>query len=139
MDRQAATRAPNDMGARLPPVIKDKLLLPGGWIDKPGVQVFNLYKAPKITLGDKSKAKFWVDHLRRIYPTGARHIGAWLAYCLQNPDKKINHALVLGGNVGIGKDTILAPVRWALGTWNCATPLHCLTHSTSLRAVCSCA
>ena len=32
------------------------------------------------------------------------------------PDEKINHALVLGGAQGIGKDSMLAPVRYAVGT-----------------------
>src|SRR5262249_15512978 len=31
-----------------------------------------------------------------------------------------NHALVLGGKPGIGKDTILEPVRQAVGPWNFA-------------------
>ena len=31
---------------------------------------------------------------------------------------KPNHALLLGGAPGIGKDTILAPVRIAVGPWN---------------------
>ena len=32
--------------------------------------------------------------------------------------KKINHALVLGGLPGIGKDSILEPVKTAIGPWN---------------------
>jgi Family of unknown function (DUF5906) len=35
------------------------------------------------------------------------------------PQIKINHALVLGGEQGIGKDTILEPVKRAVGPWNC--------------------
>jgi hypothetical protein len=31
---------------------------------------------------------------------------------------KINHALVLGGAQGIGKDTLLDPVKQAIGPWN---------------------
>jgi Family of unknown function (DUF5906) len=31
---------------------------------------------------------------------------------------KVNHALVLGGVPGIGKDTILEPVKHAVGPWN---------------------
>ncbi len=42
----------------------------------------------------------------------------WMAYKAQNPGKKINHALVLGGLQGIGKDTILEPLRYAVGPWN---------------------
>jgi hypothetical protein len=32
--------------------------------------------------------------------------------------EKINHALVLGGSQGVGKDTILEPVKHAIGPWN---------------------
>jgi hypothetical protein len=37
---------------------------------------------------------------------------------VQFPQVKINHALVLGGEQGIGKDTILEPVKRAVGPWN---------------------
>ena len=39
---------------------------------------------------------------------------------MQRPHEKINHALVLGGKPGIGKDTILEPVKQAIGPWNFA-------------------
>ena len=39
---------------------------------------------------------------------------------------KINHALVLGGGQGIGKDTLLEPVKFAVGPWNFCevSPVH---------------
>ena len=47
---------------------------------------------------------------------------------MQRPAEKINHALLLGGAPGIGKDTILHPVRYAVGAWNFAevTPVQLL-------------
>jgi hypothetical protein len=39
---------------------------------------------------------------------------------VQRPREKINHALVLGASQGIGKDTLLEPVRHAVGPWNFA-------------------
>ena len=36
------------------------------------------------------------------------------------PGEKINHALVLGGEQGIGKDAILEPLKIAVGPWNFA-------------------
>jgi len=47
---------------------------------------------------------------------------------VQFPAEKINHGLLLGGAPGIGKDTILAPVRQAVGEWNFqeATPKEML-------------
>jgi hypothetical protein len=37
---------------------------------------------------------------------------------VQRPGEKINHAIVVGGKQGIGKDTILEPVKRAIGPWN---------------------
>src|SRR5262249_32973495 len=48
----------------------------------------------------------------------AHHIIKWLAHRVQRPQEKINHALVLGGTQGIGKDTLLEPVKRAVGPWN---------------------
>src|SRR5262249_37075135 len=58
------------------------------------------------------------DHLSRIYPQAAGHIVMWLACRIQRPAEKINHALLLAGPQGIGKDTILEPVKHAVGPWN---------------------
>jgi hypothetical protein len=104
----------------LPMVIRDRLLVDGGWIDRPGVNCFNLYQPPIIEPGDASEAQRWVEHVHRVYPTEAEDIIDWLAQRVQHPEQKINHALVLGGAPGIGKDTLLAPARYAVGPWNCA-------------------
>jgi hypothetical protein len=103
----------------LPKIIKDRLTFEGGWIDHPGATVFNLYRAPTIKLGDPTKAGFWVDHVYKVYPDEGDHILKWLAHRRQRPGEKINHAIVLGGKPGVGKDTILEPVTRAVGTWNC--------------------
>jgi len=101
-----------------PTIIKDKLINEGGWIDHAGASIFNLYLPPNIKLGDAKKAGPWCDHVRRVYPNDAEHIIKWLAHRRRRPHEKINHALVLGGNQGIGKDTLLEPVKRAIGSWN---------------------
>ena len=53
-----------------------------------------------------------------MFPEAAEHITLWLAHRVQKPGEKINHALVFGGDQGIGKDTILQPVKQAVGPWN---------------------
>ncbi|MBH5369902.1 primase-helicase family protein, partial [Bradyrhizobium glycinis] len=100
-----------------PMVIADKLIADGGWIDRQGCSVFNLYRAPVIkpVAGD---ASLWTAHIARIFETDAAHIIKWLAHRVQRPEQKINHALVLGGPQGIGKDTMLEPVKQAIGPWN---------------------
>ena len=101
-----------------PMIIEDRLISEGGWIRRPGCSCFNLYRPPIVTHGDATKAKKWIDHICRVYPNDANHIIAWLAHRVQKPQEKINHALVLGGNQGVGKDTMLEPVKYGVGAWN---------------------
>jgi hypothetical protein len=103
-----------------PKLIRDRLVSGGGWIERPGTGVFNLYRPPTLALGDPSKAGPWLDHVRRVYPNDADHIIKWLAHRVQRPHEKINHALVLGGPQGIGKDSLVEPVTRAVGPWNVA-------------------
>jgi hypothetical protein len=99
-------------------VIENKLVSDGEWIDRPGCAVFNLYRPPTPTGGEALKAGPWLDLVRRAYPDDAAHIITWLAHRAQRPGEKINHTLFLGGSPGIGKDTLLEPLRTAVGSWN---------------------
>jgi hypothetical protein len=112
----------------LPLMIPDRLISGGGWIEREGVACFNLYLPPQVEPGDAGKAGLWLEHVRAVYPDDADHIVRWLAQRVQRPGDKINHALVLGGAQGIGKDTILEPVKYAIGPWNFAevAPTHLL-------------
>lgn len=111
-----------------PQIVPDRLVVDGGWIERPGCATFNLYRPPTPIDGDPSKAETWLAHVRRVYPDEAEHIISWLAHRVQRPHEKINHALVLGGAQGIGKDTLLEPVKAAVGAWNFAevSPAHML-------------
>jgi hypothetical protein len=116
LDKNAAveqmTWTPGD-----PELIRDKLIKDGGWFEHKGARVFNLYRPPSIIpkCGDIAP---WLEHLSTVFPEEAEHITQWLAHRVQKPGEKINHALVLGGEQGIGKDTILEPVKQTLGPWN---------------------
>ncbi len=101
-----------------PPLLQGRLLNNGGWIERPGTYAFNIYTPPTLEHGDPGQAGPWLDHIARVYPEDAGHIVQWLAHRVQHPGEKINHALVLGGVEGVGKDSILAPVREAVGPWN---------------------
>ncbi|MES2300877.1 MAG: DUF5906 domain-containing protein, partial [Pseudomonadota bacterium] len=111
-----------------PLVIKDRLISEGGWIHRTGCNVFNQYRPPAAILGDPEQAAPWVDHVKAVYADEAEHIINWLAHRIQRPEEKINHALVFGGVPGIGKDTILHPVKEGVGHWNFAevSPKHLL-------------
>jgi hypothetical protein len=103
-----------------PHLIEGRLISDGGWIEREGLTCFNLYQPPIVSHGDAAAVGRWLEHVNLIYPTDAEHIIAWLAHRVQRPGEKINHALVLGGQQGIGKDTLLDPVRHAVGPWNVA-------------------
>jgi len=102
----------------MPMLIVDRLIAEGGWIDHNDVTTFNLYRPPTIEHGDAADVKLWLDHIARIYGDDHEHIIGWLAHRVQRPQDKINHALLLGGAQGIGKDTLLEPVKYAVGPWN---------------------
>jgi hypothetical protein len=109
-----------------PLLIQDRLIAEGGWFARPAASCFNLYLPPAIADGDPDAAGPWLDHVRKVYPDDADHIIKWCAQRVQAPQIKINHALLLGGAPGIGKDTLIEPVKRAVGPWNCheVSPKH---------------
>jgi hypothetical protein len=109
-------------------IIHDKIIREGGWLAELGMRVFNQYRAPKPNGGDPAQAGPWLDHVKKLYPDDWEHIQVWCAQRVQFPQIKINHALVLGGAMGIGKDTLLEPVKHAIGHWNMmeVSPQHML-------------
>lgn len=111
-----------------PMLIFNRLISEGGWIERDGVACFNLYRPATIEPGNAAEAEPWLDHVERVFPDDASHIIRWLAHRVQFPDEKINHALVLGGQQGIGKDSLLEPVKHAVGPWNFleVSPQHLL-------------
>lgn len=111
-----------------PQIVPDRLISDGGWFDRPGCNVFNLYRPPVKMKGDPAMAGRWIKHVETVYPEEAAHIIRWLAHRVQRPAEKINHAIVMGGSQGIGKDTILEPVKAAIGPWNFTevSPQHLL-------------
>jgi len=103
-----------------PEIIEDRVMAVAGWTPHPGAAVFNLYRPPApLPSANGEDAKLWLEHLQRIYPEDWTHVLHWLAHRVQYPSVKCNQALVLGGMQGIGKDTLLEPVKRAVGPWNC--------------------
>jgi hypothetical protein len=101
-----------------PMIIENRLISHGGWIDRPGVRVFNQYRPPMITLGDPAMAARWIEHVHHVFPDYATHIILWLAHRVQRPAEKINHALALIGPQGTGKDSTIEGAVPAVGAWN---------------------
>ncbi len=101
-----------------PMLIRDRVMQVSGYAKQTGATVFNLFRPAEFECGIGAEARPWREHLKRVYPADADHIERYLAYKVQNPGGKINHALVLGGMQGIGKDTLLEPIKAAIGPWN---------------------
>ena len=98
----------------------DMMVAEAGLIERKGLTALNLYRGPRCAAGDAKAIQPWLDHVHKLYPDDADHIITWLAQRVQQPGVKINHVLVLGGAMRIGKDSILVPVRYAVGSWNFA-------------------
>ena len=69
---------------------------------------------PQPKAGDVS---MWLEHVERMVPEEfeRKHLLDALAHKVQFPNHKINHAILMGGNHGSGKDTLFAPFFWAIG------------------------
>ena len=65
------------------------------------------------TLGDVSP---WLRHCETLVPEPEEreHLFNVMAYKLQHPEVKINHAVLHGGDQGCGKDTLWAPFIWSV-------------------------
>src|SRR5262245_35834343 len=102
-------------------VIQNKILTEAGFINRQGCAAFNIYEAPTIVAGDPKKAMPWLAHVRTVYPDEQdtyEFIG-FCAHAVQKPGEKVNHALVMASRwQGIGKDTLLEPVRHGVGLRN---------------------
>ena len=84
------------------------------------MSVFNLYRPPHPLQGDATKAGLWIELVNKVFPDEADHIIMFVAHRVQKPHEKINHGLLLIGPPGIGKDSMLEPVKYAVGPWNFA-------------------
>jgi hypothetical protein len=70
-------------------------------------------RPPRGAGGDVSR---WLDHCEALIPEAEEreHVFDVMAYKLQHPEVKINHAVLHGGDQGCGKDTLWAPFIWAV-------------------------
>ena len=58
----------------------------------------------------------WLGHCKLLVPEPAEleHVLDMMAFKVQNPSVKINHAALHGGDEGCGKDSMWAPFLWAV-------------------------
>lgn len=72
--------------------------------------VANLYQEPTME-GKEGDITPWLEHAQYIIPDHdiRQHIFDWMAWCIQFPEHKINHQILMAGNARIGKDLFWAP------------------------------
>jgi hypothetical protein len=102
-----------------PPLIED--------VNEKGVKVraVNLWRpspiAPLEGVTDDMVAP-WLDHVTKLFgdvgDPAREHFLNFFGFVLQNPGVKINHAPVILGSQGVGKDTVIAPIFGAIGQHN---------------------
>ena len=68
---------------------------------------------PAVGAGDVTP---WLEHCKTLIPDPdeLEHIFNVMAFKVQHPEVKINHAVLHGGDQGSGKDTMWAPFIWAV-------------------------
>lgn len=101
-----------------PAIVENKVMVSAAYVSKIGERAFNRYRAPNRGAGSPDGAMPWREHLQRLYPNDYKHIESYFAFKLQHPGVKVNHAIVLGGAPGIGKDTLLEPIKHGVGPGN---------------------
>ncbi len=102
-----------------PEIIEGAYIQEGGWTPHDGARVYNLYRPARAAEnGDANKAGPWLKLLSKLFPDEVEDLLKWMAHRVQHPEEKVNHAVVLGGPQGIGKDTLLHPLSRAVGSWN---------------------
>lgn len=85
----------------------------------------NLYRPSRLIPTRGAEVRPWLDHVTLLFGVpgdpAREHFLSYLAFVLQHPGVKINHAIVLLGRHGIGKDTVLVPLTRGLGAHNYST------------------
>lgn len=92
----------------------------GTLIPNPKGKIYNLYRETT-AVATEGEITRWLQHMQYLYPTDWQYILNWMAYRVQNPGDKINHALVVGGIPRTGKDMILTPLKYGVGESNLKT------------------
>lgn len=104
-------------------LLENELVTQRGTQTKSGAFTYNTYVGPDRTLlNNRRDPEKWIDHVKRLFPNEVEHdhFFDYCAHMLQRPEVKVNHGIVISGGQGIGKDTMLLPLRYGVGLWNTA-------------------
>jgi hypothetical protein len=89
------------------------------FVDEDGFEALNLYRPSRVTATHGAVGR-WLELLQHVIPEDPprEHVLNFFAHLAQRPGVKVNHAIVLGGGQGIGKDSVLKPIIDAIGPHN---------------------
>lgn len=104
-----------------PTVIKGMMMGPGGLEKLRGGRLYNAYRAPKIDAPKKGTPDVWLNLVRFLFPEQAEFFIDCCAHMVQHPEEKLGTGFVLSGGQGTGKDTIIWPLKYAVGIGNTAS------------------
>tara|TARA_R110000868_G_scaffold103112_1_gene284036 strand:- start:5065 stop:7416 length:2352 start_codon:yes stop_codon:yes gene_type:complete len=76
----------------------------------------NRWRDARPPIGAAGDISRWLRHAEALVPDRAEreHLFDVMAFKVQHPEVKINHAVLHGGTQGCGKDTLWAPFIWAV-------------------------
>lgn len=85
-------------------------------VSKDGEVYANRWRDARPKVASASDVTPWLEHCRAMVPDEdeLNHCFDAMAFKLQNPHVKINHAILHGGDEGCGKDTMWAPFIWSV-------------------------
>lgn len=85
-----------------------------------GEILWNSYQPTDIT-PKEGDVNIFLNHIDYLFSNEKEkdHLLNWLAYCIQNPGKKIKHVVLITGGQGIGKTFIFKCMQRMLGKKNC--------------------
>jgi hypothetical protein len=71
---------------------------------------------PSVAQADNADISMWMNHCQELVPESdeLNHIFDVMAFKVQHPEIKVNHAILHAGDEGSGKDTFWAPFIWAI-------------------------
>lgn len=99
-----------------PPICKEK-----SFGSEAQLTCFNMYYGPNLEAHEGDVQPF-VDLVKDVCDDDEEaynHVFSYLAHLIQFPGERINHALVIQGQQGIGKDSIYLAMEKVLGQQNC--------------------
>lgn len=85
-----------------------------------GSRVLNMWDHSKLQAGEAGDPTPWYRHCTRnmgFSEAETRHLVQWMAFTVRFPHVKINHAAIIGGSQGTGKDWLLYPLHYCLGQY----------------------